>query len=197
MSVTDTHPVRQARGHSPVTREGSGLQAIVRRALERDAELRRTSPEYQLILHSIEHGEQCAKCGHCFAADEHVYRQKIPTPRISLVGGSAIQENALVCRGCALRPDSAWVWPSTQSCPVCGRLVSYWTRHMRAGACCRRCERALEARRKREQRAEDRLYRRPFVSCETCGERFEPGRSDALYCSSACRQSAYRNRRVA
>lgn len=90
MSVTDTHPVRQARGHSPVTREGSGLQAIVRRALERDAELRRTSPEYQLILHSIEHGEQCAKCGHCFAADEHVYRMvwTLTRPaRIFAVGG--------------------------------------------------------------------------------------------------------------
>jgi hypothetical protein len=30
--------------------------------------------------------------------------------------------------------------------------------------------------------------------CETCGAEFTPSRNDARYCSSACRQKAYRSR---
>ena len=31
-------------------------------------------------------------------------------------------------------------------------------------------------------------------ACETCGENFEPPRSNARFCSNACRQRAYRVR---
>jgi hypothetical protein len=32
--------------------------------------------------------------------------------------------------------------------------------------------------------------------CDRCGGRFEPSRSDARYCSNACRQKAYRLRQA-
>lgn len=32
--------------------------------------------------------------------------------------------------------------------------------------------------------------------CEQCGKHFEPLRADARYCKKACRQAAYRERRV-
>jgi len=38
--------------------------------------------------------------------------------------------------------------------------------------------------------------RREYV-CATCEEAFEPSRSDAKYCSPACRQRAYRERKTA
>jgi hypothetical protein len=31
-------------------------------------------------------------------------------------------------------------------------------------------------------------------ACQVCGRTFTPARSDAVYCSSACRQKAYRQR---
>jgi hypothetical protein len=34
-------------------------------------------------------------------------------------------------------------------------------------------------------------------TCQTCGEGFRPTRRDALYCSGACKQWAYRRRRAA
>ena len=36
-----------------------------------------------------------------------------------------------------------------------------------------------------------------IVACATCGEQFAPKRSDALYCSATCKQTAYRQRRLA
>ncbi len=35
-----------------------------------------------------------------------------------------------------------------------------------------------------------------IASCRFCGEAFTASRSDAAYCSNACRQAAYRRRRV-
>ena len=46
----------------------------------------------------------------------------------------------------------------------------------------------------------ERLPASPIVPqqphCVSCGRRFQPTRSDAVYCSSPCRQRAYRARRV-
>jgi hypothetical protein len=33
-----------------------------------------------------------------------------------------------------------------------------------------------------------------IVACATCGEQFAPKRSDAVYCSAACKQKAYERR---
>jgi hypothetical protein len=37
-------------------------------------------------------------------------------------------------------------------------------------------------------------YRVSSRSCDTCGQEFRPWRGDARYCSTACRQKAYRSR---
>jgi hypothetical protein len=54
--------------------------------------------------------------------------------------------------------------------------------------CCERCRKAIY-RRARNTAATERL-------CDVCGERFTPKRSDARYCSNACRQDAYRKRKL-
>lgn len=52
----------------------------------------------------------------------------------------------------------------------------------------------------REQRNDDararRLSRRTDRKCVVCDETFTPARADGRYCSSACRQDAYRKRKV-
>jgi formylmethanofuran dehydrogenase subunit E len=41
---------------------------------------------------------------------------------------------------------------------------------------------------------EDALYDDRLTACARCGAEFTPARSDARYCSSVCRQAAYRQR---
>jgi len=43
-------------------------------------------------------------------------------------------------------------------------------------------------------RRDRRQRTRPLARCSACREAFEPSRADAVYCSSACRQFAYRRR---
>lgn len=52
------------------------------------------------------------------------------------------------------------------------------------------CERDYQNRQQREQRAAARADR----VCETCETTFTPARADGRYCSSPCRQKAYRQR---
>lgn len=55
---------------------------------------------------------------------------------------------------------------------------------------CRPCAHDAKKERKRELRRQLRADRK----CEACGDTFTPPRSDARYCSPACRQRAYRQR---
>lgn len=56
--------------------------------------------------------------------------------------------------------------------------------------CSERCRRAVF-------RVEKKLNRqRELVNCATCGERVDARRADSRYCSSACRQRAYRRRKA-
>ena len=72
-----------------------------------------------------------------------------------------------------------------QYCLNCG--VEYFPPR-RQKYCSPRC-RVLHFRNKRCLRKHDK-------SCDRCGERFTPPRSDARYCSSACRQAEYRERKA-
>jgi ferredoxin len=55
---------------------------------------------------------------------------------------------------------------------------------------CDRCVAAPELARRRQRR----LARRTDTVCQSCGATFTPPRAGAAYCSSACRQKAYRRR---
>jgi hypothetical protein len=55
---------------------------------------------------------------------------------------------------------------------------------------CIRCAHKQELARQRELRRQARANR----PCQGCGQRFTGARSDARYCSGACRQKAYRQR---
>jgi hypothetical protein len=88
-------------------------------------------------------------------------------------------------------------WCGPRPCPVCERPV-YDALGDRYGGrrdprlrplCSTRCSSVYYSRRRQGWSAEA-LTR----DCATCGERFEATRRDAVTCSPACRQKAYRRR---
>lgn len=116
-------------------------------------------------------------------------------------------------RGCRCSgPEGERMWIEPTPCARCARLVSndktsadprrfvrdwHYSGEAEASAprtfCSDDCRRAvfrLEARAKRLAERGDQEH-----PCETCHQLFTPRRADARYCSSACRQRAYRARR--
>ena len=79
----------------------------------------------------------------------------------------------------------------SQACRGCQKLmllISSESKRMFCPHCIR--ERNAAQRRIKRQRVAS-------LACQRCGATFTPPRSDARYCSSACRQAAYRERKVA
>lgn len=131
----------------------------------------------------------CWKCDRELAPDDEVWRKRVNNGA-GLCGG---QQWAVVpwCSQCSIRARySGWRAP----CVTCGRTVVDTTMtHVRdcrghVIACSDACRRGEHARRKAERRER---HPRP---CDVCGEHFTPTRADGRYCSSPCRQRAYRQR---
>jgi hypothetical protein len=142
-----------------------------------------------------ERGVFCTDCRRLFGDGDVAYRKRgkpgwNPGP----------QPLGLFCHGCVSKWHSSWLRAASEPTPCageCGVLVSGWYRYSyyssnyeREGeplhtTCSARCaERARNARRRKSTP----------TACASCGETFTPQRSDARYCSPACRQRAYRER---
>jgi hypothetical protein len=83
-------------------------------------------------------------------------------------------------------------WHPVRSCEHCGRPVIFDASrrippHAVCGDACRYAVKLAQVR------ACHARQRQP-VSCAACGKPFQPKRSNALTCSHACRQQAYRER---
>jgi hypothetical protein len=102
----------------------------------------------------------------------------------------------LVCRLCAVRIVGAnREWREPIACEGCGRPVIHDRnrqppQHVICGEECRCAVRAARVRSRREP-MRDLSERR----CAKCGSPFTAMRDNARYCSSPCRQKAYRQRR--
>src|SRR5262245_46376784 len=128
--------------------------------------------------------ECCAKCQRSLKPEEPIWRAK------HTIGYHPFQAwLAPVCSDCRSDRHSYW---DPLPCGGCGRPVHNITFQPPPSCCfcCQRCAPAARAARARERRRLARCDR----SCERCGETFEPKRADAKFCSSACRQAAYRHR---
>jgi hypothetical protein len=79
---------------------------------------------------------------------------------------------------------SRWAITGAWSCKGCGRQVHAHS-HRVATYCTESCKRAAANQRRRVESA--------ARTCP-CGRSFTASRSDAVYCSNACRQRAYRQR---
>lgn len=91
-----------------------------------------------------------------------------------------------------------WRYARKDRCRRCGR----W-RYRNVGwphdYCTTECARAADLDRRRNIRRRDARIRasiRDSRSCQQCDATFIPSRSDARYCSPACRQRAYRQRKT-
>jgi hypothetical protein len=96
-----------------------------------------------------------------------------------------------VCEACLgerarLDPEGIYRWRDTiLPCPWCGHPMRYpHRRGARPKVCSRACAQKLHRARRKVTEA----------TCATCGEVFSPTRRAAVYCSSPCRQRAYRRR---
>ena len=86
---------------------------------------------------------------------------------------------------------SPWAFTAPTPCEACGRPVVSRHRWDRLYVyCSERCSRRVYNRNRYTRRAESRPS-----DCSACGGPMSPSRSDARYCSSACRQRAYRQRK--
>jgi hypothetical protein len=136
--------------------------------------------------------EHCATCKRILRSDEPVWRKRVGIGR-GMFGG---RRTAIVpvCEQCI--GDDPCVH-SVGPCKNCGRTVhdTAWPFPRRFIYCCHHCELTHQSARlaaaSRQRRADARGSSR---SCVECGDHFEPRRTDSQYCSTACKQKAYRKR---
>jgi hypothetical protein len=98
-----------------------------------------------------------------------------------------LPRSPLVCDDCC--PQTHGRWDRIVDCRHCTRRVYYhggWPH----GYCSEPCQKAARRDRERARSRRDRGRR----TCGVCAATFTPRRSDARYCSPACRQKAYRQR---
>ena len=130
-------------------------------------------------------GGLCGLCGRALALGEPVWR-----PRIGLgySGSGAWHWQIIpVCAECTPIEGE----PS-RPCEGCGRPVhDEWRLPPRKYVlCCEACSPKAQAARARATRAKSREGK----TCPLCEKSFVPSRIDALFCSVACKQRAYRAR---
>lgn len=174
----------QVAGH-PVTADGcTASEATPTRHAWRSETRRRAHVAHR-------DGRTCGKCGRDLADVEPIWQVRLGIGYT--ITGSFGYWQAPVCEGCAgplARLPYRYTPPSP--CHGCGRGVAYRlpSRPRRWVLCSERC--AWTARNRRRS---DRLAMSRAKRCAACEREFMAPRSDAVTCSAACRQKAYRRRK--
>jgi hypothetical protein len=94
------------------------------------------------------------------------------------------QENVPLCEDCTTPKEQAFC-QHQRDCLGCG-MTMHCGWNFASSFCSARCQ-----KRSRRQR---RQQHRPMMTCTVCKVQFKPKRTDAQFCSGACRQWAYRRR---
>jgi predicted nucleic acid-binding Zn ribbon protein len=153
----------------------------------------------------------CGICKRELAKDEAVFRVLGLASRWrDEWGGKDIASVCTQCRAAPPKgseylfdPEYGWStrghWRAPRPCQHCGRPVYIDTRrdHIRYFVCSDQCRIAIynaNSRHKLKQRREHRSP--PKQPCVICGEPFTPKRTDAIYCSAACKQRGYRRKQT-
>lgn len=131
----------------------------------------------------------CTRCQQPLASSAFMVKEKIAW-RVIGSGADALaltqKQLAPVCEACPT-PKEAAAGIHTITCPGCDITFKHngrWGRRCCSEACAKRYLR----RRKQDCK--------PERQCAVCKLMFKPARSDAEYCSGACRQWAFRRRSV-
>ena len=135
---------------------------------------------------AIQAGQICGECTKSLDPGEPVWRRRINRGR-GFFGGYSFHI-VTVCTDCK---GHAW-YGRTVPCNGCGRPVTNLhdiQRRLKHPFCCEKCRAKAYRISRRAKTAEAREK-----ECPVCGEAFTAERSDAVTCSPACRQKAYRRR---
>jgi hypothetical protein len=185
MSVTATEPLTitsiDSRNADTVAVDAAGWplswRAEIKAAVEREEQKKQTAARSRYL------GTVCARCG-CTI---------LPRDPLWIINFSAGGHQAAICEPCAHErsrsPFTKWQTPG--ECDACHRPVTYETsgRERRHAFCCLRCQQGYYNR-----LAVERNRTPGGKLCPICGQQFEASRRDAVTCSPACRQKAYRRR---
>jgi len=144
------------------------------------------TPEHQERLRISDQAQRdatvCGRCGGAIPSNAPVALQQ----QYRFPGAYQAHETT-TCVACA----AEWLskaQPYCEACPHCGRPI-YRRRWTGRRFCCDRCRcLAASARRSASSRAQR------TKPCDVCGRSFTAPRDDAITCSAACRQRAYRRR---
>ena len=127
---------------------------------------------------------RCDRCEHVFGTGDVIYRRRVQEEPDFM----SHWKLTAICGECVRRDMHPSWWKHRRAgVPCgggCGALVSHWYPGQKITTCSRRCSK-LATRVQHDDR-----------TCEVCEETFTPKRKDARFCSSACRQDAYRQRKA-
>lgn len=138
----------------------------------------------RLLTDAQADASQCGICGFPLPSGTAIVKVTVCLGR-SMFGGN-LRRLAPCCSACAP------LWAKRRNgrpCVSCGRTVIEQYESTTA-YCSLRCQQAW----RRATRIAAKPQRLPVV-CAQCSKPFEPKRKDAVVCSAACRQRAYRHRR--
>lgn len=143
-----------------------------------------------------ETASSCWLCDRRMGRRNVVYRTRVRLGR-GLYGGTSwtIVPLCRRCRPIAPEPWQSWSWDrGPKPCQTCSRPVlnQVTRRRRRHTFCSDACEKEYHAARQANRRREAAMLEK---ECATCSAAFTAARSDARYCSDACRQKAYRMRK--
>ncbi|WOC15392.1 hypothetical protein MP213Fo_08450 [Pseudochrobactrum sp. MP213Fo] len=134
----------------------------------------------------------CRLCGSCkrpIEANEAVWRMRINHRRSPF--GVRTYDTLPCCEACTVAQK--WrIFEDPAPCEHCARPVhNEWRQIDRKHVyCCTKCEQKAQISVAKQKRTNARETRQ----CMECSQTFPPVRIDAKFCSSPCRQKAYRKR---
>jgi hypothetical protein len=140
----------------------------------------------QYLREALETAKLCGECGTPFTRKQAVYLVPVRQFWRPLATVVTVPH----CRKCV--PEHWHDDLQSGRCETCGRVVftlPRWQKKYHV-ACSRQCRKAIYPALARPQSSREK-------TCAVCGTAFTAPRSDAVTCSPACRQKAYRRRTAA
>ncbi len=138
--------------------------------------------------------DRCQRCKHQFVGGARLFMVVEKVIWACYTAFNLYQpEWVPVCAECLSADEQKWSWRE-RDCRGCERQMSIpssrsslpYEKRAIPCVCSSRCYQRIRRKERRE------WLRYP---CKMCGKAFKPARADARYCSSACRQWAYRRRK--